>query len=135
MSYRLRVELSGADVHFADDSVELVDGGNVIFIQSTLLAVESIEDVYRALSISMKFPPFFNENLAAYGANLDSLYDCISDMSWLPASAYVLALSESLPAWKRFPLEMGQLTNAWLDAASFWRAQAVPFKLFFAMND
>lgn len=47
---------------------------------------QSMEATLRKLGSALKFPIWF-------GANLDALFDCLSDPDWLPAKGHVIILS------------------------------------------
>lgn len=47
---------------------------------------ESRERLYQEFAAALQFPWYF-------GANLDALDECINDLSWLPAEAYILILT------------------------------------------
>ncbi|MFC7613657.1 barstar family protein [Actinokineospora soli] len=46
-------------------------------------AVRSRSDFYEAVAAALEFPEWF-------GHNLDALYDCLTDLSWLPPGEHVL---------------------------------------------
>ncbi|MGW5052287.1 barstar family protein [Actinokineospora sp. NPDC004072] len=46
-------------------------------------AVRSKLDFYEAVAAALRFPDWF-------GHNLDALYDCLTDLSWLPEGDHVL---------------------------------------------
>lgn len=78
------------------------------------------EALFDCLSSALSFPEWF-------GRNWDALADCLSDLSWLPASGYVLALEhvEELQTRQRddFNIAM-QVCSA---AADLWHEKGVPF--------
>jgi RNAse (barnase) inhibitor barstar len=45
--------------------------------------IRSKSEFYDAVAAAMSFPGWF-------GRNLDALYDCLRDLSWLPAGEHVL---------------------------------------------
>lgn len=49
-------------------------------------AVRTKADFYDAVAAALSFPDWF-------GRNLDALYDCLRDLSWLPAGEHVLVWS------------------------------------------
>ena len=63
-------------------------------------AVHTRLDFYEAVASALSFPEWF-------GHNLDALYDCLTDLSWLPPGEHVLVwthpevLAESDPAGSR----------------------------------
>jgi RNAse (barnase) inhibitor barstar len=42
---------------------------------------------FQAIASSLHFPDYF-------GRNWDAVYDCLTDLNWLPAAGYVLVLDE-----------------------------------------
>jgi RNAse (barnase) inhibitor barstar len=48
--------------------------------------IRSREEFYDAVAAALSFPDWF-------GRNLDALYDCLRDLSWLPAGEHVLVWS------------------------------------------
>jgi RNAse (barnase) inhibitor barstar len=48
--------------------------------------IRSKGDFYDAVAVALSFPDWF-------GRNLDALYDCLRDLSWLPAGEHVLVWS------------------------------------------
>ena len=50
--------------------------------------VRSKRAMFAALARTLRFPKWF-------GNNLDALYDCLSDLSWLPADEHVLIWTHS----------------------------------------
>ncbi|MBT0960571.1 barstar family protein [Denitromonas iodatirespirans] len=61
-----------------------------------------------------------------FGHNWDALYDCLTDLSWLPASGYVLILLDAAPDSDSAPI----LTDILTDCCEHWQAQGVPFHVF-----
>ena len=120
---------ASADVHFSS-SPFIVDESvpRVIFRETSIQAATEIRAVYREIASSLEFPDYFGENL-------DALYECLTDMSWLSAEAYVVVLTEAENAWSRMPLAMGRMVNTWLDAALYWREQGIPMKLAFRFRE
>ncbi|CRK55524.1 hypothetical protein [Alloactinosynnema sp. L-07] len=50
--------------------------------------IRSKRAMFTALADTLKFPDWF-------GHNLDALYDCLTDLSWLPADHHVLIWTHS----------------------------------------
>jgi hypothetical protein len=80
-----------------------------------------LRDVDRATALArvaeaLAFPDYF-------GHNLDALYDCLTDLSWLPAPGYCIVLvvgSEPDPVVETF-----------VEASEVWHARGVPFEILF----
>ena len=51
----------------------------------SLSGAKTIPGFIKAISRDLSFPEWF-------GGNLDALHDCLTDLSWLPASGYVIVL-------------------------------------------
>lgn len=79
-----------------------------------------------AIAAALQFPDYF-------GRNWDALADCLSDLTWLPASGYVLVL-DTTAAWEtsaREDLEM--LVEICSEATASWAAAGVPFHVVVVM--
>jgi RNAse (barnase) inhibitor barstar len=88
--------------------------------RADLKGVRGKEALFDRLSSALSFPEWF-------GRNWDALADCLSDLSWLPASGYVLALDnvEELPTRQRDDFNIAiQVCSA---AADLWHEKGVPF--------
>ncbi len=68
-----------------------------------------------------------------YGANLDALNDCLTDLSWMEAPGYVLIISgaDTLHAQGEPFARINQVFSA---AIQEWRTQRVPFWVFYDMR-
>jgi len=71
-----------------------------------------------------KFPSYFSENW-------DSLEECLRDLSWLPASGYVLVVRDTTSIWSSAPHAVGTLIELWLSVADSWRLRTRSFHLVF----
>ena len=69
----------------------------------------------RNIAAALRFPDWF-------GANWDALEDCLSDLSWLPASGYVLVIEDAQPGD-----ELGVLVDVLRSAAEWWSERGKPF--------
>ncbi len=61
-----------------------------------------------------------------FGHNWDALYDCLTDLSWLPANGYVLILTHAAPDSNAAPI----LTDLLTDCCEHWQDRGVPFHVF-----
>ncbi|HPR05272.1 MAG TPA: barstar family protein [Denitromonas sp.] len=61
-----------------------------------------------------------------FGHNWDALYDCLTDLSWLPAKGYVLILTNAAPDTCAAPI----LTDLLTDCCEHWQDRGVPFHVF-----
>src|SRR5213593_3970891 len=71
--------------------------------------------LFEALAEALDFPDWF-------GRNWDALEDCLTDLSWRPASGHVLVF-ESFPAGD----ELGVLIDVLGSAAEYWAGRGRPF--------
>ena len=62
-----------------------------------------------------------------YGANLDALYDCLTDLSWHEAPGYVLILTGAPHQFGKPFVRIEQVFN---DAIDAWRERGIPFWIF-----
>jgi RNAse (barnase) inhibitor barstar len=67
-----------------------------------------------------------------FGANWDALADCLTDLEWMPAKGYVLALHGLEGLARRSPRDYAMLLDVLADAVTFWREQDVPFYVLLA---
>lgn len=61
-----------------------------------------------------------------FGHNWDALYDCLTDLSWLPAKGYVLILTNAAPDTGTASI----LTDLLTDCCEHWQERSVPFHVF-----
>lgn len=59
--------------------------------------------LFRELEVKLAFPYF--------GHNWDALNDCLRDMAWLPAKAYVLRFHRAERLWSQAPATAGNLVE------------------------
>lgn len=62
-----------------------------------------------------------------YGANLDALADCLTDLAWNTAPGYVLFIEGSDPLGTRNKEAFAQLGEVFDVVASHWRQENIPF--------
>ena len=70
---------------------------------------------------------------AHFGANLDALYDCVTDLEPMPgaAQAGLVIVIENLPASRAFgPAEQASLLEVFEDAAADFAARSVALRVF-----
>jgi hypothetical protein len=72
------------------------------------------------VSKALKFPEWF-------GGNWDAFEDCLTDLSWHPASGYVLVLEHGKHFGAGHKHEFVTATEVLEGAASFWQEQGKPF--------
>lgn len=73
----------------------------------------------RNIAAALQFPDWF-------GANWDALEDCLSDLSWLSASGYLLLIEDAQPGD-----DLGVLIDVLRSAAEWWRDRGKPFVAIF----
>ncbi len=74
------------------------------------------------IATAMRFPPWF-------GHNWDALADCLTDLSWLPAPAYVIELQHLGDLRAAAPEVVATLLEILADAAAYWADQGIGFSL------
>lgn len=82
--------------------------------------------VMSALAKGLQLPPHF-------GANLDALYDCVTDLEPTPgaAQAGLVIVIENLPASRTFgPAEQAGLLEVFEDAAADFATRSVALRVF-----
>ena len=90
---------------------------DALVIDLDLRNTGSKAELLAAFARALSFPDWF-------GANWDALADCLGDLSWLPASAYLLRLhgQPALPA-----SELDLLDEILSEAADNWTETGTPF--------
>jgi len=78
------------------------------------------------ISIAMEFPEYF-------GNNWDALEECLRDLTWAPASGYVLIIRNAQLLWQHHTELAGKLVESWLFAAAEWSKVNTPFHLLFLL--
>jgi RNAse (barnase) inhibitor barstar len=79
---------------------------------------------------ALQFPDYFGENW-------DALFDCLCDLEWLPADAYLLALTDGELVLEREPKQFKSLVEVLGNAAEEWakaedsQGVARPFHILF----
>jgi len=92
-----------------------IDGKNVL-TKGRFLAVAA-----RAFD----FPSWF-------GTNWDAFEDCMTDLQWVPASAYAVLLENIEEFAHRAPRDFGTALRILEAAAEFWSDHGVPFHVLVA---
>ncbi|ATE59041.1 barstar family protein [Thauera sinica] len=93
-------------------------GAAVIAIE--LAGCRTKADLLARIASAMRFPDWF-------GHNWDALADCLTDLSWLPAPAYVLELRHFGDLRSAAPDAAGTLLEILAGAAAFWTDQGIGF--------
>ncbi len=69
---------------------------------------------------TLDFPSWF-------GANWDAFEDCVTDLEWVPAPAYVVLLENMERFAQRAPRDFDTALRILEAAAEFWSEKGVPF--------
>ena len=99
----------------ADAVEEAVPSTRLSLARVALHGAKTKEALLEAIAASLAFPHWF-------GANWDALEDCLSDLSWLPASGYVLVIEHAQPGD-----DLGVLIDVLRSAAEWWSERGKPF--------
>lgn len=96
----------------ADEVVDAVKGSSV-----SLVRVKFADKVQllKNLAVALGFPDWF-------GHNWDALEDCLTDLSWREAPAYVLLIENPKPGD-----DLGVLTDILRSSAESWAERGKPF--------
>lgn len=62
-----------------------------------------------------------------FGVNWDAFEDCVTDLEWIPAPAYVVLLENMERFAQRAPRDFDIALQILEAAAEFWSGKAVPF--------
>lgn len=101
-------------------------------------AMTTLDGCFDEVSSALFFPNYF-------GRNWDALDECLVDLSWLPAPAYVLVIDEALDVLRDEPVEqletlvriLGRAASEWSAPIALgepWDRPAAPFHTVFHEN-
>jgi hypothetical protein len=90
-----------------------------------LKGVKGKHNLLNALAQAANFPPEF-------GANWDALADALCDLSWRPASGYVLLLRNASDTLGLSANDREIAQDILADTVVYWRQRKKPFWIFFA---
>lgn len=85
-----------------------------------LSQVSTKEGFLTAVGEALEFPEWF-------GHNWDALADCLTDLSWMAADGYVIALDHADAFATAQPADFAMALSIFQDAADSWREEGVPF--------
>ena len=71
------------------------------------------------LAAALQFPPYF-------GDNWDALHDCLADLSWIPANALIVCLSDADHLLAKAPADLKTLIGVFQSAAKEWNQPETP---------
>jgi len=96
------------------------------FFSVDLQRVTNVPGLIKALKRDLNFPDWF-------GNNLDALYDCLTDLSWHPASGYVITISGS-ERLSANPTSFAVFNEILASAAEAWQQRGTPFRVFYVFD-
>lgn len=102
-----------------DALIRIAQNGGRRVVVATLDGQGDKTDIIDTLARAFDMPRWF-------GHNWDALYDCLTDLSWFPATGYVLILTGTSPDAANAPI----LTDLLTDCCDHWQAEGVPFHVF-----
>lgn len=85
-----------------------------------LSACTGKHDLLDRFAAALSFPPWF-------GHNWDAMHDCLTDLSWLPASAYRVVLSHPALLRQNEPETLASALQVLAGAAAFWADEGIAF--------
>lgn len=89
------------------------------FVSLSLGDAADKEEILTQFARALDMPRWF-------GANWDALYDCLTDLSWLPDGAFTVAISGAVPD----PETRETLRQILEDACQAWQQDGKPFHVF-----
>jgi RNAse (barnase) inhibitor barstar len=84
--------------------------------------ITSKGELLDAVARSLRFPDYF-------GRNWDALDECLRDLEWLPASGYVILLTDADRFWQNDPGAFIVFLSVVARARDEWAKENVPFHL------
>ena len=85
-----------------------------------LSACTGKHDLLDRFAAALRFPSWF-------GHNWDAMHDCLTDLSWLPASAYRVGLSHPALLRQNEPETLASALQVLAGAAAFWADEGIAF--------
>lgn len=86
--------------------------------------IQTSDHLFGEFAAAMRFPDYF-------GWNWDAFDECVHDLEWLKADAYVVFVYHAEQLWSCAPRLAGTLVEVWLSAAHQWAMDEVSFHLVF----
>jgi Barstar (barnase inhibitor) len=101
--------------------------------------------LFHSFALSLKFPDYF-------GQNWNALFDCLTDLAWLPAEGYEVVITNGMAVLTDEPLHpefrepsdlavlldlLGRVTDEWNSPVSegeSWDRPAIPFNVRFVVD-
>ena len=100
------------------------------FLSVDLLKARNVPSLLRAFQKSLAFPAALSEGCG----RLDALRAGLIDLSWYPASGYVLVLTGFAPLSAQLT-SFAALNEVLASAARAWQARSIPFCVFFVEDE
>lgn len=121
----LLADAAQGGAYFVDarDRAALVEAATALDFAVVAIDCASVRDKDQALqriAQALCFPDWF-------GGNWDALQDCLDDLSWLPASGYLLLFDHSGGWREAAPEDFATLLDVLNDAAQGWADAGTPF--------
>ena len=107
--------------------VQAAEAQHYACLSADLGDADNMAGALAALGRELKFPDW-------YGANLDALHDCLTDLSWCEAPGYVLMLRGGDRLHAHEPEAFTTLTEVLGSVVGAWREQQLPFWVFFDLR-
>ena len=85
-----------------------------------LSACANKRDLLDRFATALHFPAWF-------GHNWDAMHDCLTDLSWLPASAYRVVLSHPTLLREHEPETLASALQVLGNATAFWADEGIAF--------
>ena len=96
------------------------------FFTVDLHQAQNVPGFIKAFKNGINFPEWF-------GDNLDALYDCLTDLSWHPASGYVITLSGAQLLTSN-PTSFAALNEVLASVVEEWETRNIPFRIFYLLD-
>ncbi|AVR88477.1 barstar family protein [Thauera aromatica] len=106
----------------ANSATPTGSGSEIVAVTIALDGCDSKAELLARIAAALHFPGWF-------GHNWDALADCLTDLSWLPASAYRITLTQAAPLRRAAPETLATALEIFHDAAAAWADQGVDFSV------
>jgi RNAse (barnase) inhibitor barstar len=110
--YQTPADGSSVRQHFA--------GSGAACFDIDLARARTKEQLLDAFAAGLSFP-------ATFGRNWDALADVLQDLSWKPATAYVLHLQRAAPVRHALRAQWPTLLEVLSATATYWKRRGTPF--------
>jgi RNAse (barnase) inhibitor barstar len=110
--YQTPADWSSVREHFTGSGADCFD--------IDLAGARTKEQLLDAFATSLSFP-------STFGRNWDALADALQDLSWKPATAYVLHLQHATPVRRAVGAQWPTLLEVLSASAMYWKRRGTPF--------